>query len=123
MERRRHAERRTRSDGSEWATDSRRERQALLRKRGFKPAAARSGGGVWTKAMPKGRSAVVRIDPPKARIAPRGWGDEVAHAHKEIVPTAMISNRGNFPELRATTFDDGARRTLDPQQTHIPIGP
>jgi RHS repeat-associated protein len=92
----------------------------LLTKRGFRSTLGRNGGTVWTKKMPKGQTAVVRLDPPTPPT-PRAWADEVAHAHKEIVPTAAVNRRGNFDGDRATTLDDAARRTLEPRATHIPI--
>ena len=94
-----------------------------LKKRGFKPTAAHSGGTVWTKPMPKGQTAVVRIDPAETRVPRRGYADEVPHVHKEIVPTSAVSNRGNFPHRRARTLDDAGRKTNDPASAHIPIEP
>jgi RHS repeat-associated protein len=88
--------------------------------RGFKPSPAGNGGTVWTKPMPKGQTAVVRIDPPTERVPARGWADEVPHAHKEIVPTSEVSKRGNF-ERRPITLDDAAKKSTDPARTHIPI--
>jgi RHS repeat-associated protein len=89
--------------------------------RGFKRTPAVNGGTVWTKKMPKGQTAVVRIDPPASRTPLRGYADEVAHAHKEIVPTADVSKRGNFTRAPMATLDDMARKTTDPAKTHIPI--
>ncbi|WP_223634911.1 hypothetical protein [Corallococcus sp. EGB] len=95
-----------------------------LEKRGFSSTEGRGGGKVWTKEMPKGQTAVVRIDPATERTPPRGYADEVPHAHKEIVPTAETNNRGNFSNnRRATTLDDDAKKTTDPARAHIPIQP
>ena len=82
---------------------------------------ARSGGDVWTKSMPKGQTAAVRVDPAVVRNPPRGFADEVPHAHKEIVPTSEVGRRGNYDGSRATTLDDTAVKTNDPARTHIPI--
>jgi len=76
---------------------------------------------VWTKQMPKGQTAVVRIDPAVVRTPPRGVSDEVRHAHKEIVPTAALTRRGNYESSRATTLDDAAMKTTARSRTHIPM--
>jgi len=91
-----------------------------LRKRGFKSTPAKSGGTVWTKPMPKGQTAVVRIDPAMPST-PKKFADEVPHAHKEIVPTSAVNQRGNFDQSRATKLDDAGAKTTDPTRTHIPI--
>ncbi|MDI3288314.1 RHS repeat-associated core domain-containing protein [Polyangium sp. 15x6] len=91
-----------------------------LKSRGYRSCAAESGGTVWTKKMSKGQTAVVRLDPAEQRDPPRGFADEVPHAHKEIIATAAVNNRGNF-KRRATKLNDSATKTDDPRQTHIPI--
>ncbi len=95
--------------------------ESELRQRGFKPCSARSGGTVWTKPMPKGQTAAVRIDPAMQRTPPKGFADEVPHAHKESVSTSAVNKRGNYDPTRAITLDDSAQKTTDPLRTHIPI--
>jgi hypothetical protein len=70
---------------------------------GWRLATAESGGQVWTKNLDNGMTAVVRVDPPAfgpgtRRPDPLGYADEVAHAHKEAVPTSEI----NAPQLDLT---------------------
>lgn len=92
-----------------------------LTDRGFRATPARGGGTVWTKEMPKGQTAAVRIDPATSRTPLRGFADEVPHAHKEIVPTSAVSKRGNYDPSRSLSLDDAASKTADPTRTHIPI--
>ncbi len=96
--------------------------EADLQARGFRSSPARSGGTVWTKEMPKGQTAAVRIDPATERTPPRGWADEVPHAHKEIVPSGNVDSRGNYDHNDGPiSLDDSARKTDDREATHIPI--
>ena len=74
----------------------------ILRNRGYtmvgskkNPSGLNIAGQVWTKKMPDGNTASVRIDPAEIRNPPRGNADEVPHAHKEIVPTSNVLN-GNY---------------------------
>jgi hypothetical protein len=55
------------------------------------------------------------------RTPPLGFADEVPHAHKESVPSAAVSKRGNYDPSRATKYDDAANKTDEPRRTHIPI--
>jgi hypothetical protein len=94
----------------------------MLQQRGYTavPNRANDGGKVWTKSFADGSTAAVRIDPAKLRNPPLGWADEVAHAHKEIVPSAKVVN-GNYRERFATTLDDLGNLSVVRSATHIPI--
>ena len=94
----------------------------MLTSRGFKETAGNNGGRVFTKPMQKAQAAVARIDPAELRPTPRGWADEVPHAHKEIVDGAWVSRRGDFdPWETRVTLDDSGTKTSDRVRTHIPI--
>lgn len=92
----------------------------LLKKKGFTSAPAHSGGQVWTKPLPDGNTAAVRLDPAMVRTKPKGFADEVPHAHKEIVPTSSVIS-GNYPPNAATKLDDLGNPSSDPRALHIPI--
>ncbi len=94
--------------------------EADLIAKGFTKVNAKNGGGVWTKPMPNGETASVRIDPAKNRIPPKGWADEVPHAHKEVVSTSNVQN-GNYNPTHATTLDEGGSITNIKADQHIPI--
>ncbi|MBK9578118.1 MAG: hypothetical protein IPO40_13665 [Fibrobacteres bacterium] len=68
--------------------------EAILRKRGYKQTPARSGGSVWSKKMPKGKTAVVRLDPAKPATKAKK-ADENPHSHKEIFASSKMNRRGN----------------------------
>jgi hypothetical protein len=55
------------------------------------------------------------------RTPPKGFADEVAHVHKEIVPTDKVSN-GNYAPSAATKLNDAGVPTSDPREAHIPGG-
>ncbi len=93
---------------------------ALLREKGYTDVPANSGGTVWTKQLPDGNTAVVRLDPPAIRDVPKGFADEVAHAHKEIVPTTEVTNGNYKPSKSVTTLDDTCCATKNPLEIHIP---
>jgi hypothetical protein len=76
------------------------ETEALLKSRGYTSVSANNGGTVWTKNLPDGNTAAVRLDPPTIRSAPKGYADEVAHAHKEIIPTSKVA-AGNYSPGKA----------------------
>jgi hypothetical protein len=88
---------------------------------GYKPVVANNGGAVWTKSLPDGNTAAVRIDPATVRATPKGFADEVPHAHKEIVPTIEVVNGNYKPGKTVTTLDDSCCVTKNPTDTHIPI--
>jgi RHS repeat-associated protein len=94
---------------------------ARLTADGFTSVTAKNGGTIWTKAMPDGNTAVVRIDPPMIRPKPKGFADEVPHIHKEVVPTNKVKN-GNYAPKDATKLDDSCNPSTDPGKTHIPGG-
>jgi len=92
----------------------------LMASKGFGKVGAFSGGAVYTKQMGDGSTAAVRTDPAKVRIPPKNFADEKAHAHKEVVPTAMVAN-GNYAPKAKTSLDDKGDVTTDPSKAHIPI--
>ena len=99
---------------------SRKEIEADLLARGFSGVPAKSGGTVFTKAMPDGSTAAVRLDPAKARPKPKGFADEVPHAHKEAVPTTKVS-KGNYDPADATPLNDAAAPARSKAESHIPV--
>ena len=88
--------------------------------RGFSSVPAHSGGNVWTKAMPDGTTAAVRIDPATVRSPAKGFADEVPHAHKEIVPTSSVQ-AGNYPQGAAQQLNDAGQAAPNKASAHIPI--
>ena len=103
------------------AGKSKAEIENSLKQQGFNEVSARSGGSVWTKAMPDGNTAAVRIDPPTYRNPAKGYADEVPHAHKEIVSTSSVQN-GNYDiSSPVTKLDDLGEVTRDKGRMHIPI--
>lgn len=94
--------------------------QAKLIEAGYSPVKAKNGGIIWTKSGVDGNTAAVRIDPANLKNI-KGYADEVPHVHKEVVPTAKVSN-GNYPQKAATTLDDSGNVTTDKKQSHIPGG-
>jgi len=102
------------------AGKSRTELEAELRAQGYTPVPAHSGGQVWTKPMPDGTTAAVRVDPATVRTPPKNFADEVAHAHKEIVPTPAVQG-GNYPNSAASKLNDAGRPAANKAEAHIPI--
>ncbi|MBC8154899.1 MAG: hypothetical protein H7Z72_18535 [Bacteroidetes bacterium] len=101
---------------------SRADIETNLRNEGYTSVPARSGGTVWTKPMPDGNTAIVRIDPPTVRTPPRGYADEVAHAHKEVVPTAEVkAGDYNSKVTRPIILDESGMPNTSRRDTHIPI--
>jgi hypothetical protein len=94
--------------------------KSMLRAQGYTSVTANNGGTVWTKALPDGNTAAVRIDPATVRTTPKGFADEVPHAHKEIVPTTNVTNGNYKPGKAVTTLDDSCCATKNPADTHIP---
>jgi hypothetical protein len=94
--------------------------ESTLLAKGYTSVPATNGGAFWTKDLPDGNTAVVRIDPATVRVSPKGFADEVPHAHKEIVPTAEITNGNYKPGTTVTTLDDFCCATTNPAKTHIP---
>lgn len=88
---------------------------------GYTSVTGNNGGTIWTKALPDGNTAVVRVDPAMVRAKPKGFADEVPHVHKEIVPTSKVSS-GNYKPADATKLDDCGVPSTDPGKTHIPGG-
>jgi hypothetical protein len=100
---------------------TRAEIENMLQQRGYTAVENNAKNGwVWTKNHPDGTTSAVRIDPPKVRNPPLGRADEVAHAHKEIVPSAKVVN-GNYDPPFATTLDDLGNLSVVHSATHIPI--
>ena len=95
--------------------------ESTLRAKGYTSVTANNEGAVWTKPLPDGNTAAVRIDPATVRATPRGFADEVPHAHKEIVPTTEVINGNYRPGKAVTTLDDWCCTTKNPAETHIPI--
>ncbi len=95
--------------------------ESMLVQRGYTSVAADSGGTVWTKAIPDGYTAAVRIDPAVVRPDPKGWADEVPHAHREIVPTAKVRNGNYMPDNNVTRLDDACCSTTNTADAHIPV--
>ena len=93
----------------------------LLKSQGYTSVPAKNGGAIWTKNLPDGNTAAVRLDPPTVRDVPKGFADEIPHAHKEIVPTVNVENGNYKPNQSVTTLDDACCATTDPSKTHIPI--
>jgi hypothetical protein len=96
--------------------------EADVTKQGYSGVTANSGGKVFTKDVGNGRTMSVRVDPPTIRNPPKGFADEVAHCHKESVPTSAITN-GNYPPSTPNQlkFDDMGRVSTDVRAVHIPI--
>jgi RHS repeat-associated protein len=94
--------------------------EKMLRARGYTSVTAHSGGDVWTKAMPDGNTMSVRVDPAMVRTPPRGFADEVPHAHKEIVPSSQVVS-GNYHPRDATKYNDLGLPSTGPLDAHIPI--
>ncbi|HEV3191625.1 MAG TPA: RHS repeat-associated core domain-containing protein, partial [Polyangiaceae bacterium] len=94
--------------------------EAKLSRDGFSGVPANDGvGRVWTKPGSDGNTASVRIDPAKVRTPPKGWADEVPHAHKETVASSKVFN-GNYdrPDVR---YDDQCNVSEDMRAVHIEI--
>lgn len=104
----------------QFAGKSKAEIERSLRRRGYSSVPAHSGGKVWTKGMPDGSTVAVRVDPPMVRTPPKGFADEVAHAHKEVVPTSAVTG-GNYPASAASKFGDTGLPSTGPADAHIPI--
>jgi hypothetical protein len=73
-------------------------------------------GYVWTKEMPDGRTAVVRVDPvgqrrqANGRSVPRDWAAYNPHAHKETVDSSAVTDGNYGPEDSSIVrFDDTGR--------------
>ena len=100
---------------------TRAEIENMLQQRGYTavPNTANDGGKVWTKSFADGSTAAVRIDPGNITL-PQGYAGRVAHAHKEIVPSAKVVN-GNYDPPFATTLDDLGNLSVVRSATHIPI--
>ena len=94
---------------------------AQLKAGGYSPITGNNGGTIWTKPLPDGNTAVVRVDPAMVRAKPKGFADEVPHVHKEIVPTNKVTS-GNYQPSDATKLDDCGVPSSDPGKTHIPGG-
>lgn len=80
---------------------------------------------IFTKDLENGNSIGVRLDPPKKAIPSKGYADEVAHAHKEIVPTPEVQNGKYFQPNKARgvqPLDDSGLPSNDPAKKHIPVG-
>ncbi|WFR80907.1 RHS repeat-associated core domain-containing protein [Janthinobacterium rivuli] len=104
----------------------------ILRRRGYtmvgsrtNPSGSNKRGQVWTKNLPDGNTAAVRIDPAEKRTIPLGNADEVPHAHKEIVPTSSVAN-GNYapPKISGAKLCDDTGKLAsagDYKAMHIEI--
>jgi len=89
----------------------------FLKAHGYSMVEARSGGEVWTKAMPDGNTTAVRIDPANPK-SPSDYADAVEHTHKEIVSTEKVRD-GNYNPKNAKTYDDRGQETREHRNTHI----
>ena len=100
---------------------TRAEIEHILQQRGYTavPSTANDGGKIWTKSFADGSTAAVRIDPGNISL-PQGYAGRVAHAHKEIVPSAKVVN-GNYHPRFATTLDDLGNQSTNPYSIHIGI--
>lgn len=94
--------------------------EKTLKSRGYSSVPGFGGGQVWTKAMPDGNTAAVRIDPASPRQPALGYADEVPHAHKETVSTSNVSG-GNYKPKHSTALDDFCNLSTGPAAAHIPI--
>lgn len=97
--------------------------EAKLQELGYDgPVTANSGGKVYTKDLGNGRTIGVRLDPPQVRVEPKGWADELPHAHKESVPTTAVQD-GNYSYRTPNklTFDDRGKISNSAADIHIPI--
>ncbi|EGI41778.1 putative RHS family protein [Escherichia coli TA280] len=98
-----------------------------LRNRGYSSVQAHSGGEVWTKALPDGNTVAVRLDPAKQRTRPKGFADEVPHAHIESLPTSGVVN-GNYggknnPVVPIVKYDASGNIAVTSPDAHIPMQP
>jgi len=89
--------------------------------RGYFSKTANSGGLVWSKDMPDGNTVVIRTDPAQVRTPPRAWADEVAHAHKESVPTTYMSAGDYSTGAPVTKYSDSNMASTDINSVHIPL--
>ena len=92
-----------------------------LQAMGFTMVVGGNGGSIWTKAGSDGNTVGIRLDDAVVRDPPKGFADEVDHAHKEIVPTNKVTN-GNYGQGDATKYNDDNRQSNNPRETHIPLG-
>jgi ABC-type nitrate/sulfonate/bicarbonate transport system substrate-binding protein len=99
---------------------TRAEIENMLQQRGYTAVENNAKNGwVWTKSHPDGSTAAVRIDPGNINL-PQGYAGRVAHAHKEIVPSAKVVN-GNYDPRFATKLDDLGNQSSNPYSIHIGI--
>ena len=99
---------------------TRAEIENMLQQRGYTAVENNAKNGwVWTKSHPDGTTSAVRIDKGNINL-PQGYAGRVAHAHKEIVPSAKVVN-GNYDPPFATTLDDLGNPSVVRSATHIPI--
>lgn len=110
------------SDLGPLAGKSRTEIETMLTERGYTRTDSRSGeGSVWTRPMPDGNTAAVRLDP-ASPATPKNYADEVAHAHKELVSTSDVDATGNYDRAaRNGKYGDDGVPTKDRGAHHIPI--
>ena len=96
--------------------------EATLAEQGYTSVKANSGGKVYTKDLGNDKTMAVRLDPAMNRQPPKGFADEVPHAHKESLPTSAVS-AGNYSPGAAglTKFDDAGQPATAPAKVHIPI--
>ena len=100
---------------------SKAEIQKTLSERGYTSVPAKGGGEVWTKNLPDGNTAAVRVDPAMQRVKPKGFADEVPHAHKEIVPTSSVDGGNYKPSEVSSRLDDLGNPSTNKADQHIPI--
>ncbi len=92
-----------------------------LVKQGYSGVNANSGGKVFTKDLGNGKAMAVRLDPAKTRVPPKGFADEVQHAHKESIPASELKNGNYSPAAKGLTkFADDGKPSVDPKKCHIP---
>jgi RHS repeat-associated protein len=94
--------------------------EAELLVRGYKRVPANSGGDVWTKPFPDGKTVGNRLDPANLK-SPPDFADAKDHAHKELVETSKVKN-GNYdyPDTLQRFDDQGnVKSNKDFKDIHI----
>jgi hypothetical protein len=104
---------------------SRTEIEETLKNEGYSKVPSNDGSGsVWTKQGSDGNTSAVRLDPATVRTPPKGFADEVPHAHKENVPTNEVQN-GNYKSPSSRLNDKGevpsGNKNQSKRDQHIPI--
>lgn len=86
------------------------------------PLTGDNGGKIFLKDLGNGRSVRVRLDPATVRNPPKGYADEVPHAHKEAVDTGPTpEDTASQDAANEIRYDDSGCPTTDKVAQHIPI--